>query len=66
MNRGTRKKKIKLRNIVLWSITYFMMAIVLAQMVIYAFGKPSWVQAVLFTIGSAWCWMFSYANTRGE
>lgn len=66
MKKGTRKKKIKLRNIVLWAITYFMMAMIIASMVVCAFGKPSWVQALMFASGCAWCWTFACANTRGE
>ena len=65
MKRGTRKK-IKPRNIVLWAITYFMMAVILASAVIYAFGKPSWVQALMFVLGYAWCWTFAVVNTKGE
>lgn len=68
MKKGSkfRKLKRKAKNIVLYAITYIMGAVAIAQMVIYAFGKPSWVQALLFTIACAWCWTFACVNTRGE
>lgn len=61
-----RKLKRKAKNIVLWAITYFMVAMIFASSFIHAFGNPSWVHGLMCVIGFAWCLAFSYVNTKGE
>lgn len=66
MKRGTRKKKFNMKNVILWTITYMMFVVMLVTFIMYAFGQPSWVQAVLYMVGTAWCWIFASVNSKGE
>ena len=63
MKKGIKRRR--LRNYILWTITFLMCAMSIGACVVFAFGKPSWVQAVLFFIGQIWNLAFVTANGGG-
>lgn len=67
MKKGIRSRKFKrrLRNYILWGITILMMSVSILSCVLFAFGEPSWEQAVAFVIGELWCLAFTTANCGG-